>query len=100
MLGLEVAQVNKGEEFESNPSGQLAKNRHSTSLRFPFACLANKRRKVVRTPFASYPSTGPDGEGLQLSSASVLRAFCPDQLKESRNGTTDDVNGHGTTRCQ
>jgi hypothetical protein len=27
MLGLEVAQVNKGEEFEGNPSGQLAKNR-------------------------------------------------------------------------
>lgn len=27
MLGLEVGQVNKGEEFESSPSGQLAKNR-------------------------------------------------------------------------
>jgi len=24
----------------------------STSLRFPFACLANKRRKLVRTPVA------------------------------------------------
>ena len=31
MLGLEVAQVNKGEEFESNPSGQLAKNPHFTN---------------------------------------------------------------------
>jgi hypothetical protein len=25
----------------------LAENRLSTSLRFPFACLANKKRKVV-----------------------------------------------------
>src|ERR1035437_1278141 len=37
-----------------NPSrpttGQLAKNPVSTSLRFPFACLANKRRKVAITP--------------------------------------------------
>ena len=31
MLGLEVAQVNKGEEFESNLSGQLAKNRDYNS---------------------------------------------------------------------
>jgi hypothetical protein len=28
----------------------LLQNRHSTSLRFPFAYLANKRRKVVITP--------------------------------------------------
>jgi len=30
--------------------GSLLINRHSTSLRFPFACLANKRRKVAITP--------------------------------------------------
>ena len=29
---------------------QLLLNRHSTSLRFPFAYLANKRRKVAITP--------------------------------------------------
>jgi hypothetical protein len=31
-------------------AGQLLLNPVSTSLRFPFACLANKRRKQVRTP--------------------------------------------------
>jgi len=30
-----------------NPTELLLKNRLSTSLRFPFACLANKTRKVV-----------------------------------------------------
>jgi hypothetical protein len=30
--------------------GLLLKNPPSTSLRFPFACLANKRRKVALTP--------------------------------------------------
>jgi len=29
---------------------QLAQTRVSTSLRFPFACLANKGRKLVITP--------------------------------------------------
>jgi hypothetical protein len=33
----------------------LLQNLYSTSLRFPFACLANKRRKVAITPdFGSY----------------------------------------------
>jgi hypothetical protein len=34
------------------PQGQqsLLKHRDCTSLRFPFACLANKRRKVAITP--------------------------------------------------
>jgi hypothetical protein len=31
-------------------TAQLVKHRHSTSLRFPFAYLANKRRKVVIRP--------------------------------------------------
>jgi hypothetical protein len=30
----------------------VVENRLSTSLRFPFACLANKRRKVAITPVA------------------------------------------------
>jgi hypothetical protein len=32
MLGLKVAQVNKGEEFESNPSGQWVLNRVSNNV--------------------------------------------------------------------
>jgi hypothetical protein len=46
---------------------ELAKNRHSTSLRFHFAYLANKRRKVAITPaYNNNQSPVPAGPRKQL----------------------------------
>jgi hypothetical protein len=42
----------------SVPKASLLKHRHSTSLRFPFAYLANKRRKVALSPvIVNHPSS-------------------------------------------
>jgi hypothetical protein len=66
MLGLKVAQVNKGEEFESNPSGQWVKNRDYTQN--PLG-RAKRRRKLVTSPDYANPSgTTPAQTGVILDS--------------------------------
>jgi hypothetical protein len=47
MLGLEVGQVNEGEEFESSPSGQIGEKSRFRSLTFE---KAKQKRKLVLTP--------------------------------------------------
>jgi hypothetical protein len=50
ILGLGVGQVNEGRQVGGVSASWLMLNPDSTSLRFPFACLANKRRKVAIMP--------------------------------------------------
>jgi hypothetical protein len=43
MVGVMRGQVNESRGVGGGSTGLLLKNRRNTSLRFPFACLANKR---------------------------------------------------------
>lgn len=58
----ETARRRTFEAFCIGPPPELLQNRLSTSLRFPFAHLANKRRKVAQSPgFDNYRYHLPRG---------------------------------------
>jgi hypothetical protein len=60
-----------GSVGEASPESQLAINLYNTSLRFPFAYLANKRRKVAIT---ATPKAAPFYNAITTSRG--ISAFC------------------------
>src|ERR1035437_5725288 len=83
----------------------MAINRVSTSLRFPFACLANKRRKVAITPgYVNYPDLSPSlafvVDYFRFAMTRVQFPHTDDPMKVQAQGIGSDYSGRPSRRIR